>query len=299
MLLTFSHETGGDVVIEGAPGQTLLEASLAAGIPHTHECGGYARCSTCRVLVLSGGENLSPRDSAELKLAKRLSFGDDIRLACQTKVRGPVRVRRLIRDAEDVRLVRVDSGAETQGMEMPLAVLYAGVRETASLLRRNLPYDVIHIVNRFHLQVGEAVLANGGHIDNYAAGSLIALFGIGGEDARTKCTNAIRAALRMQKRMETLNRYLHENFGLTFTLDVGLHYGRMIVGRIGHPDHTRLTAIGDASSIAMSVGAANQFHASNILATEALVNVVEGRSEERRVGKECRTVCRSRWSPYH
>ena len=24
-----------------------------------------------------------------------------------------------------------------------------------------------------------------------------------------------------------------------------------------------------------------------------------GGSEERRVGKECRTVCRSRWSPYH
>ena len=25
----------------------------------------------------------------------------------------------------------------------------------------------------------------------------------------------------------------------------------------------------------------------------------EGRSEERRVGKECRLTCRSRWSPYH
>jgi hypothetical protein len=23
------------------------------------------------------------------------------------------------------------------------------------------------------------------------------------------------------------------------------------------------------------------------------------RSEERRVGKECRSMCRSRWSPYH
>ena len=23
------------------------------------------------------------------------------------------------------------------------------------------------------------------------------------------------------------------------------------------------------------------------------------RSEERRVGKECQSVCRSRWSPYH
>ena len=29
--------------------------------------------------------------------------------------------------------------------------------------------------------------------------------------------------------------------------------------------------------------------------TEAL----RQRSEERRVGKECRSVCRSRWSPYH
>jgi NAD+ kinase len=26
---------------------------------------------------------------------------------------------------------------------------------------------------------------------------------------------------------------------------------------------------------------------------------VDGRSEERRVGKECRRLCRSRWSPYH
>ena len=25
----------------------------------------------------------------------------------------------------------------------------------------------------------------------------------------------------------------------------------------------------------------------------------ETRSEERRVGKECRLLCRSRWSPYH
>jgi ADP-L-glycero-D-manno-heptose 6-epimerase len=27
--------------------------------------------------------------------------------------------------------------------------------------------------------------------------------------------------------------------------------------------------------------------------------LMENRSEERRVGKECRRLCRSRWSPYH
>ena len=28
-------------------------------------------------------------------------------------------------------------------------------------------------------------------------------------------------------------------------------------------------------------------------------DIEKGRSEERRVGKECRIGCRSRWSPYH
>ena len=36
----------------------------------------------------------------------------------------------------------------------------------------------------------------------------------------------------------------------------------------------------------------------DILGHEPMGEVVEG-SEERRVGKECLSVCRSRWSPYH
>src|SRR3546814_17145961 len=34
-------------------------------------------------------------------------------------------------------------------------------------------------------------------------------------------------------------------------------------------------------------------------ATEGTPIVVDGRSEERRVGKECVSTCRLRWSPYH
>ena len=31
----------------------------------------------------------------------------------------------------------------------------------------------------------------------------------------------------------------------------------------------------------------------------SVLSVIHKRSEERRVGKECNQVCRSRWSPYH
>ena len=36
-----------------------------------------------------------------------------------------------------------------------------------------------------------------------------------------------------------------------------------------------------------------------VIANEMNVNIRTTRSEERRVGKECVSTCRSRWSPYH
>ena len=39
--------------------------------------------------------------------------------------------------------------------------------------------------------------------------------------------------------------------------------------------------------------------ASDPAALKEDADAAKGRSEERRVGKECRALCRSRWSPYH
>src|SRR3546814_3901233 len=37
----------------------------------------------------------------------------------------------------------------------------------------------------------------------------------------------------------------------------------------------------------------------SVASTVVLLRALQGRSEERRVGKECVSTCRSRWSPYH
>ena len=50
---------------------------------------------------------------------------------------------------------------------------------------------------------------------------------------------------------------------------------------------------------AVTVPAALRFLESNPAAGVILVGLRDARSEERRVGKECHVVCRSRWSPYH
>lgn len=86
------------------PGTSILGASLDAGIPHTHLCGGKSRCSTCRVLIIEGIENCSQRNEREQEIADGLHYPPSLRLACQTTIAGDVSLRRLVVDQEDIAL---------------------------------------------------------------------------------------------------------------------------------------------------------------------------------------------------
>src|SRR5947199_9340303 len=84
--------------IEASISESILSASLRAGIPHTNECRGNARCSTCRVHVLNGLECCSPRNEKEQALATQLHFPEMIRIACEHTILGQLSASRLIRD---------------------------------------------------------------------------------------------------------------------------------------------------------------------------------------------------------
>lgn len=66
------------------------EARLYYGLDALTNCGGAARCGTCAVLVVAGGEALSPRTPAETRRLEGVR--PEIRLACQAAVRGDCRV---------------------------------------------------------------------------------------------------------------------------------------------------------------------------------------------------------------
>jgi ferredoxin len=79
-----------DRLLRAAPQQRLLDAILYAGVEHRHVCGGHGFCTSCRVEVLAGSENLSPVSALE-----RERLGSDagrLRLACQTRILGPAHV---------------------------------------------------------------------------------------------------------------------------------------------------------------------------------------------------------------
>src|SRR3954462_186950 len=80
----------------GEAGATLLEMSRAAGIPHASVCGGRGRCTTCRVLVLEGGDRLLSPNPTEAAALHRIAAPPGVRLACQTRPSHGLTIRPLI-----------------------------------------------------------------------------------------------------------------------------------------------------------------------------------------------------------
>jgi len=74
------------------PATKLLLIFGQQGIDIPNRCGGHARCGFCRITVLSGVENFSPRSPHEEHFAKEHNLPDNVRLACQSYVRGPAEI---------------------------------------------------------------------------------------------------------------------------------------------------------------------------------------------------------------
>ena len=76
--------------IEAARGDQLLSVLHGAGIAIPAACGGTGTCGLCRVTVEGAG--LGDVQATELGILSPAERRNNIRLACQTKLRGPVDV---------------------------------------------------------------------------------------------------------------------------------------------------------------------------------------------------------------
>lgn len=268
MTITFHDENCAVPVTD--PTASILDVSVAARLPHFRECGGQGRCTTCRIRVLDGIDNVSERKPREAQIARERGWDDYTRLACQTHATGDVRVQRLIRSPVDVSLLQVEALRSGPGREVSAAILVCDIRQFTPFVEGNLPYDVFHILNRFFAELGEPILLNGGFIYQYVGDQIIGLFGLTGASAEKSCLGAVRAGLGMMHALQALNGQIREEFGIELGIRIGAHFGPLIVGALGHPARREFSVIGDAINMASRIERANEALGTTFLASEEL-----------------------------
>ncbi len=242
--------------VTATKGATLLEISRIGRVPHAAVCGGRGRCSTCRVHVDAGWDQLPPARDEEARVLARIKAPAHVRLACQVRPTADLSVTPLVpanarpRDALPYDSLKF-------GAEQEIVILFSDLRGFTKMSESKLPYDVVHILNQYFAEMGEAIETAGGYVDKFIGDGIMALFGLrGGVQAGAR--EALAAARAMSGRLEELNRRLAQDLAQPLKLGICIHVGHVIVGEMGYKRATSLTAIGDSVNVASRLESATK-----------------------------------------
>jgi len=270
-------------VISIQANQTILQASLEADIPHYHACGGKARCSTCRVVVQEGGEHHSDPNTAEQNLRMKKKFPENVRLACQTKVIGnDVKIQRIIRDETDLDLYVYGSDCEnlqTVGDEKPMALFFLDIRNFTPFIEQHLPFDVIHIIRRLNIMFNDVIVKHKGKIIEFTGDGFYAVFGID-EPIKEAANNAYTAGNQILESLIRLNEnYITKYFDHKIDVGIGLHAGKVIVGKTGVKENNHYTVMGFPVNVAARLESATKELNNNFVISEYVYEMLKRRSK--------------------
>ena len=259
-----------------APGLTVLEMFRRFGIPHAALCGGRARCATCRVLVLDGGDRLPPPGANEAKLLRRIAAPERVRLACQIRPRDDVQVQILLAS----RLSATTPGQlepDTSIGKRGLTVVVADLRAFSALSARQLPQELIGLLNRFFDEMAQAIAAHGGRIDAFYGDGFMAVFGLEGTPARS-AQSAIASAGDIVRAVEALNREFGAALPLPLRIGIGIHSGQAITGAVENESMGRRDiTVGETVAVAAQLELATRRVLADILVSEETIRA-SGRS---------------------
>jgi class 3 adenylate cyclase/tetratricopeptide (TPR) repeat protein len=132
-------------------------------------------------------------------------------------------------------------------------ILFADLSGYTAAAERMDPEAVKALVDRTLRRLGEEIERFGGSIDKFIGDNVMGVFGAptAHEDDPER---AVRAGLAMQDAMEEANRLSRENYGLGFSLRVGINSGEVMAGAVGD----RYTVMGDPVNVAARLQAAGR-----------------------------------------
>lgn len=218
-------------------------------------CGGKTICSTCKVEVIEGLDQLEPRSTEELRIAERLMWGDNIRLGCATRFKsgGTVVIKRLIKPPNERKAEKRRLKQDGLGVIRSLAVLFVDLRGFTPLSESIPAFDLVYILNRYFTSLKEEIIKNSGTINLWVGDEMSCVFGINEMKHSSYCEDAVQTAISIKKRIGVLSEALKNEFSVEIDIGIGIHYGPAVVGNIGPIDDLRFGLVGDAVNIASRI----------------------------------------------
>ena len=194
--------------------------------------------------------------------------------------------RRMRRDVERQRsnLARyhspivADMLAQEGLREMPEREQYAAILfvDLAGFTRRSehmTPAETAQFLRNFHYRVERAVLEEGGVLEQFTGDGAMVIFGLPSPNANDAAA-ALACARALVADITAWSRDLAAAGDEPMRVGVGVHYGPVVIARVGGHKQIHLTATGDTVNVASRLEALTRTYNANIIVSEALVSAV-------------------------
>jgi class 3 adenylate cyclase len=135
------------------------------------------------------------------------------------------------------------------GDRREISILFQDIRDFTGMAERMDPQVLIGLLNQFFTEMVAAVEAEGGVLKQFLGDGVMAIFGAP-VPAVDHAARAVRAAMGMVSRLETLNRRLAVKAMPHLRIGVGVHSGEVVAGQIGPDTRMEYTVVGDAVNLA-------------------------------------------------
>ena len=158
------------------------------------------------------------------------------------------------------------------GKRRAVAILFSDLRGFSAYASVVPPERLVDELNAYFEGMVAVIRAEGGVVDKYIGDAIMVLFGVPVQlpDAASR---ALRAAVAMQRALLVHNAARVQAGLPALAHDIGVHYGEVVVGNIGTPEHMQYTAIGDAVNVASALQQAARDHDVGIVVSASVADV--------------------------
>ena len=135
------------------------------------------------------------------------------------------------------------------GADTELTILFSDIRGFTAISEKMEPQEVVRMLNDYFELMVDILFEHNGILDKFIGDAVMGLWGAPvkrPDDA----TQAVRAAVKMQRRLKEWNEDRVTNGKTPIKIGIGLHTGKVVVGNIGSSKALSYTAIGDGVNLA-------------------------------------------------
>src|SRR5205085_8950014 len=130
-----------------------------------------------------------------------------------------------------------------------LTILFSDIRGFTSISEKMPAQEVVRMLNDYFELMVDILFEHNGILDKFIGDAIMGLWGAPvrrPDDA----TNAVRAAVKMQKRVAEWNEDRVAQGKVPLRIGIGLHTGQVVAGNMGSSKALSYTAIGDGVNLA-------------------------------------------------